>query len=43
MLLPKLDYYKKMAYINTYETQSWKDATNSSMNPDNKLGFKIGE
>ena len=43
MLLPKLDYYKKMSYINTYETQSWKDATNSSMNPENKLGFKIGE
>ena len=43
ILLPKLDYYKKMNYINNYREQSWKDITNSSMNPENKLGFKIGE
>lgn len=43
MLLPNLDYFKKIYYINNYQHQTWKEVTNSSMNPQNKLGFKIGE
>ena len=44
ILLPSLDYYKKMYFINNYKGQSWKDVTNSSVNPDNyKFGFKVGD
>ena len=44
VLLPKLDYYKKMGYINFYRDQKWKDVTNSSLNPEStKFGFKIGD
>ena len=44
VLLPKLDYYKKMGYINFYRDQKWKDVTNSSLNPEStKFGFKVGD
>ncbi len=36
----KLDYYKRMYYINNYERKEWKEVTNSSREPSKVIGFK---
>ena len=43
MLLSDIDYYDKLNFINKYDAQEWKEVTNSSFNPNKKIGFKIGE
>ena len=43
MLLADVDYYDKLNFINHYDQQEWKEVTNSSFNPNRKIGFKIGE
>ena len=43
MLLKEVDYYDKLHFINRYDAQEWKEVTNSSFNPNKKIGFKIGE
>ncbi|MGN0765399.1 MAG: hypothetical protein ACI4MO_02840 [Christensenellales bacterium] len=35
----KVDYSKKMYYINNYKQKEWKDVTNSAFVPTKKLGF----
>lgn len=42
ILLPHLDYRKKMHYINHYQEGAWKDATNSTSSPESKFGFIKG-
>lgn len=34
-----LDYFEKMDYINNYEKKEWKNVTNSSEKPSERLGF----
>ena len=41
LLMDKLDYYQKMASINRYREGIWKEVSNSSFNPNKKLGFKV--
>lgn len=41
MLLDKLDYYQKMKCINEYDQKWWKELTNSSSDPNKKLGFNV--
>lgn len=36
---PELDYFKKMYYINNYRNQDWREVTNSSADPNERLGF----
>lgn len=43
MLSDEIDYYTKLGYINKYQQQEWKEATNSSDDPHKKIGFKLGE
>lgn len=43
ILLKSLDYYKKLDFINNYRHQEWKEVTNSSFDPNKKLGFKVGK
>lgn len=40
LLSDKLDYYKRMYFINNYDRKEWKDITNSAENPTKKIGFK---
>lgn len=42
MLLPSVDYYKKLYFINQYgiNNQEWKEITNSSNNPRQRFGFE---
>ena len=42
MMLPDLDFYKKLRYINEYHTQQWKEVTNPSTNPKG-MGFRLKE
>ncbi|MEG2451022.1 MAG: hypothetical protein RSB09_04735, partial [Clostridia bacterium] len=35
----KIDYFKRMSFINNYSDQQWKEITNSSQSPTKKLGF----
>ena len=42
LLQPTVDYYKKLYYINNYSAQEWKEVTHSSINPNSKIGFKVG-
>ena len=41
MLLPNVDYYKKLYFINLYgiDNREWKEITNSSDNPRQRFGF----
>ena len=41
LLLDKLDYYQKMAFINQYKEGTWKEISNSSNDPNKRLGFKV--
>lgn len=41
ILLDKIDYYVKMGFINRYQEKEWKEITNSSFDPNKKLGFKV--
>lgn len=34
-----LDYYKKMYYINKYNSSEWREITQPSINPNKKFGF----
>ncbi len=34
-----LDYFERMNYINNYNQKAWKEVTNSSRKPSEKLGF----
>ncbi len=34
-----LDYFERMNYINNYNHKSWKEVTNTSRKPSEKLGF----
>lgn len=43
MISNQIDYYTKLGYINHYQEQAWKEATNSSNDPNKKVGFKLGE
>ena len=43
MLLKDLNYYRKLYFINNYRSNEWKNATNSSNDPNSRIGFKIGE
>ena len=38
-LTEKLDYFKRMYFINNYERKEWKDITNSAVRPSRKIGF----
>ena len=39
MLMDKIDYYTKMHLVNNYNSQEWREFTNSSNDPNKKLGF----
>ena len=39
MLMDNLDYYTKMQLVNRYNSQEWREFTNSSSDPAKKLGF----
>lgn len=39
MLMDSLDYYTKMQLVNRYNSQEWKEFTNSSSDPNKRLGF----
>ena len=41
IFMEKLDYFKKMELINEYQEQTWKEITNSSYDPNKKLGFAM--
>ena len=41
ILMDNLDYYSKIDCINKYKQQTWKEITNSSNNPEKKIGFRI--
>ncbi len=36
----KLNYYRKMKYVNEYLQREWQEVTNSSVSPDKKFGFR---
>lgn len=36
----KLDYFKKMEYINQYDRKEWKELTNPSFSTEKKIGFR---
>ena len=41
IFMEKLDYFKKMKLINDYRDQTWKEITNSSYDPNKRLGFSM--
>lgn len=41
MFMDNLDYYVKIECINDYNSMKWKEITNSSYDPNKKLGFKL--
>ena len=41
MFMDKVDYFKKMELINEYRQQTWKEITNSSFDPNKRLGFTM--
>ena len=41
IFMDNLDYYAKIECINEYNSLKWKEITNSSYDPDKKLGFKL--
>ena len=43
ILLDTVDYYTKMKCINHYENQYYKEITNSSNDPNKRIGFKVKE
>ena len=42
MMDERVDYYKKLRYINEYRHYDWTDETNSSVKEGPRMGFKIG-
>ena len=42
MMDEKVDYYKKLRFINEYRQYEWADETNSSTKVGPRMGFKIG-
>lgn len=36
----KIDYFQRMNFINNYNQQKWKDITNSSERPSQRIGFR---
>lgn len=43
MLSEDVSYHDKLAFINRYRYQEWKEATNSSYDESKQIGFKIGD
>lgn len=41
MIDQKVNYFKKLAYINSYRTLDWADETNSAADAAPRMGFKV--